>query len=86
MHSDQLPLKVGRQFGYLHTVFTTDACDLIAVGAAFGGLFQIKQAGVPAGNLHTFVSAIGSPFGDAVPAVERSLIARELRKKTGLAP
>jgi hypothetical protein len=39
MHRNQLTLKVGRQFGYFNTVFTADARDLVAVGAAFGGLF-----------------------------------------------
>ena len=39
MHSNQLPLKVGRQFGYFNTVFTADARDFVAVGAALGGLF-----------------------------------------------
>jgi len=71
MHGDQLPMKVGRRLGDFHAVFATLTCDFVILIAAFCSLFQIEQTDVPTEDLHAFVAAIGGPFGNAVPAVER---------------
>jgi hypothetical protein len=78
---DELALKMGREFGHLDAVVACLACELVAIGFGLSGFFQVDQASVPARHLHALVTAIGGPFGDLFPGIERGGIAGELCKK-----
>ena len=78
---DELALEMGRQLGDLDAVGAGLTLQIVAVAFGFGGLGEIEQASVPGRDLHALIAAIGGPFGDVVPGVERRLVAGELRQK-----
>ncbi|BBI53482.1 hypothetical protein HORIV_59030 [Vreelandella olivaria] len=56
VHGHQLALQVGRELGEHQAVFSQGALDLVAIGAALGGAFQIDHACIPTGNLHALIT------------------------------
>jgi hypothetical protein len=47
MHRNQLPLKMGRQFGDFQPLVGQHPLDIVAIGLAFRRLGQIEQAPIP---------------------------------------
>jgi len=78
---DKLALQMGRKLGHLDPVLGGAALEVIAIVLGRRGLRQVDQPGIPAGHLHARVAALGRPFGDRVPGVERRFVACELRQK-----
>ncbi len=81
MHGDQLPLKMGGQFGHFDTVLAGDTGELVAVILRRGSLSEVDQLASPGRHLHTEITLVGRPFGDAVPAVKRRLVSGKLTEK-----
>ncbi|MNT36237.1 hypothetical protein D3C72_1723080 [compost metagenome] len=80
MHRHQLAEDVGGQLADLQAVFGQGATDVVAVVLAVGGGGQVEQARVPCRNLQGLEAMAGGPGGDAGQAVERRLVASELRQ------
>src|SRR5262249_13147807 len=81
MHGDELALQVGGKLGDFQAVTRGDALQVVAVGFAFGGALQVKQAGVPGGDLHAAVSESRGPSGDGIELVEWRDVRGELREE-----
>ncbi|KAG0924296.1 hypothetical protein G6F32_013966 [Rhizopus arrhizus] len=80
MHGHQLAEDVGGQLADLQAVFGQGAADVVAVVLAVGGGGQVEQARIPGRNLQGLEAVAGRPCGNAVEAVERGLVAGELRQ------
>src|SRR5690606_1928200 len=74
-------LEVSRKLRHLDTILARHTGELVAIILRFRSLSQIDQLARPCGNLHPGIAFFGSPFGDAIPCVERRFIACELPKK-----
>jgi len=81
MHSNELALQVGRKLRDFDTVLASHPGEFVAIILRFRSLPQIDQLARPCGNLHPGIAFFGSPFGDAIPCVERRFIACKLPKK-----
>ena len=77
----QLPLQMRRQLGHFESGRANHSSNVVAVGLALGGLFQIEQARIPSGNLHTRKSQTCGPARHVLQRVERRRIACKLRQK-----
>ncbi len=73
MHGDELPLKVGREFGDFHSRLLRYALKLVAVILAVGGFFEINAAGVKRGYLYALIANIRHPLASILEGVEREL-------------
>ena len=81
MHSDQLPLKVRRQFRNLESMTIGCATQFIRICFRRRSLFQVNKAGNPARYLHALVSKIRCPGAYAVQRIKRRSIAGELSQE-----
>ena len=67
MHGDELALQMRGKFGDLDAIGAGHTQHLIGIGLGLGGLLQVEEAAVPAGDLDALVAKRGGPFGDRVP-------------------
>jgi hypothetical protein len=86
MDGDKLALQVGGQFGDGDPAFGGHALDLVAIILRCRRLFQIEQPPVPGRDLHADIAAVGGPFGNGFPRVERCCVTGELRQEQCRAP
>src|SRR5947208_14293752 len=81
MHSDQLPLKVRRQFRNLESMTIDCAAQFIRICFRSRSFFQINKAGNPARYLHALVSKTRCPGAYAVQRIKRRRLAGELSQE-----
>jgi len=81
MDSDQLPLKVRRQFRNLKSMMIDSATQFIRIGLRRCSLFQVNKAGNPSGNLHALVSKIRCPSAHIVQRIKRRSFVGELSQE-----
>src|SRR4029453_9048608 len=81
MHSDQLPLKVRRQFRNLKSMTMDRATQFIRVCFRRRSLFQVNKAGNPAGYLHALVSEARRPGAYVVQRIKWRSFAGELSQE-----
>ena len=81
MHGDELALQMRRELRHLEPVIRQRAAQLVAIRIRRGGALEIEEARIPARDLHALVAERGRPAGDRVEAVERGLVAGELRQE-----
>jgi len=71
---------VCREFGDFNAIGLGNTAEFVAIILAGCCFVEIEQAGIPAGYLYALIAAVGGPASNAVPAVERRLIACKLRQ------
>src|SRR5271165_1790668 len=81
MDRNHLPLKMGREFADGDADIGKLALYLIAIAGALMGEIEIEEPRVPGRNLDRLVAVILRPPGNALEAVVRWRVARELRQK-----
>src|SRR5258707_1014949 len=81
MHGHELSLEMSGKLGEGEPVARQYSAHLVAICLALGGAFQVKEAGIPRGNLHALVAELRGPARDVVQVVKRWLVARKLGEK-----
>src|SRR5262249_14079642 len=85
MDRNQLALEMGRKFSHLQAARFQHTPNLIAIAAAFRSALQIKESGVPSGNLHALVAKCRNPTRNFIKAVKRRCVTCKLGQKNGWA-
>src|SRR5579871_4298778 len=81
MHRDELADDVARELGDRNAVLGGDGIEVVGIGLAGRGLFDIDEGRDPGWDLHALVTEARSPRADVVKGIEGWLVARELGKE-----